>query len=61
MYTVLVVTHPHQSAEYSYSMIYVHNIVTYIERIEIVYSESLALFNTSPYAHPMETVEYLMI
>ena len=61
MYTPLVVTHPHQTSEYAYSVIYMDHIVSYIEGIKVIYSQLLALLDGTSYAYSLETVEYLMI
>ena len=57
----LVVPHPHKPAEYAHSVVYMHHIVTYIERIEVIYSQLLALFDRAAYADSLEAVEYLVV
>ena len=61
MYPSLVIPHPYKASENAYSIVYMYNIVAYIERRQIVDCELLALFNSPPYAHPVEPVEYLMV
>ena len=61
MYTPLVVTHPDKSAEYAYTIIYVHYIIADIERGQVIDGKLLALFDSPPDADPVKSVENLMV
>ncbi len=61
MHPSLVILHAHKSPENADSIIYMHNIVTYGECCQVIYGKLLALFHRTPYAHPVETVENLMV
>ena len=57
----LVVVHAHQAAKYSDSVVYVHYIIAYVEGIQVVDCELLALFYRAPDSHTVEAVEYLVV
>ena len=57
----LVIFHADKTAEHADAVVDVHNIITDIERIEVVQCQLLAFLDGSPDAYPMEPVENLMI
>ena len=59
--TSLVVVHPHQASEYAYAVVYVHYVVSYVEGVQVVDGQLLALFHAAAYAHAVETLEYLVV
>ena len=61
MHPSLVVTDTDKPAEDPHSMVYMDDIVSYIERSQVIYGQLLAFLDSTSYGHPMEPVEYLMV
>ena len=57
----LVILHSHETSEHAYAMVYMDDVIPYIEGSEIVYRKLLAFLDASPYGDPVETVENFMI
>ena len=51
----------HQSPEHAYSVVDMHYVIAYLERIQLIYRELFALFYAAADLHPVETVENLMV
>ena len=56
-----IILYPHQSTEYSYAVIYVHYVITYVKGCQIVYRELFTLFDRTAKQGPVKTLKYLVI
>ena len=59
--TAAVVGHAHQSTEGSHAVVDVHNVVAYVEGIQVVKGELLCLFDAPAELYPVETVEDFVV
>ena len=57
----LLVEHTHEAAEHAHSVVDMHYIVPYVERIQVVDGELLALLDAAPDVHAVETVEDFVV
>ena len=61
LYPVFIVAHADQPAKYTYTMVYMDDIVSYIQRIEFIDGQLFTLIHATPYRYPMETVKNLVV
>jgi hypothetical protein len=57
----LVILHSDKTAEDTYSVIYMHYIITYRKGCKVIDGKLLAFIHTSSYVDTMKSVEYLMV
>ena len=61
MHPPFVVLHPDKASEYTYTMVDMDHIITYVESGKVIQCKLLALFHRPADTHPVETVENLMV
>ena len=61
MHPSLVILHSDKTAEDTYSVIYMHYIITYRKRCKVIDGKLLAFIHSSSETYTMKTVEYLMV
>ena len=61
MHPSLIISHPHQTTEYTYSIVYMYYVVSYSERGQVIDGQLLAFLYSPSYAHTVKTVKNLMV
>ena len=61
MHSALVIFHSHKTTEYTHTIIYMDNIITYSKRCKVIDGELLALFHCPSDTYTVEPVEDFVV
>ena len=61
VHTPLIVLHPHESAEYSHTVVDVNDVVPYRKRCQVIDCQLLTLLHCATKTYPVKAVENLVV